>query len=89
MDIIGPPWSGKTTYCQTLKNFYNNFNRKVLLINLDPANESKNSVFDIDIRNLINLDEVEKNLHFGLNSSFFYSFDFLEKNLERFIFYYK
>ena len=72
--IIGPPGSGKTTYCQTLKDFYNNFNRKVLLINLDPANESKNSVFDIDIRNLINLDEVEKNLHLGSNSSFLYFF---------------
>ena len=80
--IIGPPGSGKTTYCQTLKDFYNNFNRKVLLINLDPANESKNSVFDIDIRNLINLDEVEKNLHLGPNSSFLYCFDFLEKNLD-------
>ena len=24
--IIGPPGSGKTTYCQTIKDFYNNFN---------------------------------------------------------------
>ena len=23
--IIGPPGSGKTTYCQTIKDFYNNF----------------------------------------------------------------
>ena len=80
--IIGPPGSGKTTYCQAMKNFYSNYNRKILLINLDPANESKNSIFDIDIRDLIDLNEVEKNLHLGPNSSFLYCFDFLEKNLD-------
>ena len=80
--IIGPPGSGKTTYCQVMKNFYSNYNRKILLINLDPANESKNSIFDIDIRDLIDLNEVEKNLHLGPNSSFLYCFDFLEKNLD-------
>ena len=78
--IIGPPGCGKTTYIQSMKNYYSNYNRKVLLINLDPANETTNKIFDIDIRDLINLDEVEKNLSLGPNSSFLYCFNFLEKN---------
>ena len=79
--IIGPPGCGKTTYCLAMRSFFQNFNRKTILINLDPANETKNVPFDIDIRDLINLDDVESNLSLGPNSSFLYCFNFLEKNI--------
>ena len=80
--VIGPPGSGKTTYCIAMKTYFENYKRKTLLINLDPANESKNVHFDIDIRELINLDDVEHSLHLGPNSSFLYCFNFLEKNID-------
>jgi hypothetical protein len=40
------------------------------------------NLFDIDIRDLIHLNEVENSFSLGPNSSFLYCFDFLYKNIE-------
>lgn len=37
--VIGPPGSGKTTYCFCMKEYYEYFGRQVALVNLDPAND--------------------------------------------------
>ena len=79
--IIGPPGSGKTTYIKSMKEFYSQCGRKTLSINLDPANDNKTSEFDIDIRNLINLEDVEKKLKLGPNGSFLYCINFLNDNI--------
>ena len=79
--IIGAPGSGKTTYIKTMKEFYSKCGRKTLSINLDPANDNKNSIFDIDIRQLINLEDVEKKLNLGPNGSFLYCINFLNENI--------
>ena len=79
--IIGPPGSGKTTYIKSMKEFYSQCGRKTLSINLDPANDNKISSFDIDIRNLISLEEVEKKLKLGPNGSFLYCINFLNDNI--------
>ena len=79
--IIGAPGSGKTTYIKTMKEFYSKCGRKTLSINLDPANDNKNSIFDIDIRNLINLEDVENKLKLGPNGSFLYCINFLNDNI--------
>ena len=64
-----------------MKEFYSQCGRKTLSINLDPANDNKTSSFDIDIRNLINLEEVEKKLKLGPNGSFLYCINFLNDNI--------
>ena len=79
--IIGPPGSGKTTYIKSIKEFYSQCGRKTISINLDPANDNKISSFDIDIRNLISLEEVEKKLKLGPNGSFLYCINFLNDNI--------
>jgi GTPase SAR1 family protein len=79
--IIGAPGSGKTTYINTMKEFYSKCGRKELTINLDPANDNKNSIFDIDIRKLIDLEDVEKKLKLGPNGSFLYCINFLNDNI--------
>lgn len=38
--IIGPPGSGKTTYCNALKLFFDAIGRPSIIVNLDPANEN-------------------------------------------------
>ena len=38
--VVGPPGSGKTTYCDGMQQFYRATGRKVALINLDPANDN-------------------------------------------------
>ena len=79
--IIGAPGSGKTTYIKSMKDFYSQCGRKTVTINLDPANDNKTSIFDIDIRNLINLEEVENKLKLGPNGSFLYCINFLNENI--------
>uniref|UniRef100_A0A8D2JFH8 GPN-loop GTPase 2 n=1 Tax=Varanus komodoensis TaxID=61221 RepID=A0A8D2JFH8_VARKO len=37
--VIGPPGSGKTTYCLGMQQFLSAIGRKVAVVNLDPANE--------------------------------------------------
>lgn len=38
--VLGPPGSGKSTYCCTLQNYFQLTNRKCVVVNLDPANEN-------------------------------------------------
>lgn len=79
--VIGPPGSGKTTYSFAIREYYQHFNRHTCIVNLDPANDLIPEKFDIDIRNLITLHDVETEFSLGPNSSFLYCFSFLENNL--------
>lgn len=47
--VIGPPGSGKTTYCHKISEFYKELERKVTVVNLDPANEQMQYDAQIDI----------------------------------------
>jgi len=45
--VIGPPASGKTTYCHKMFEFYKQLQRNVSIINLDPGNENMNYIAEI------------------------------------------
>lgn len=47
--VIGPPGSGKTTYCHKINEFYKELERNVAVVNLDPANEQMEYNAQIDI----------------------------------------
>lgn len=47
--VIGPPGSGKTTYCHKITEFYRELERNVTVVNLDPGNEQMEYNADIDI----------------------------------------
>lgn len=47
--VIGPPGSGKTTYCSKIYEFYKELDRKVAVVNLDPANDQMEYNAKIDI----------------------------------------
>lgn len=51
--VIGPPGSGKTTYCHKINEFYKELDRKVTVVNLDPANEQMSYNAAIDIVSII------------------------------------
>jgi hypothetical protein len=63
--VIGPSGSGKTTFCNALGQFFTAIQRKYLLINMDPANESISYDPFIDIKDLIQIEEVMKELNLG------------------------
>lgn len=79
--VIGPPGSGKSTYCLGMKEFLTALGRKVAVVNLDPANSSLPYECAVDVSDLISLGEVMDGLKLGPNGSLVYCMEFLEKNL--------
>lgn len=64
--VIGPPGSGKTTYCGKVYEFYKEkLNRKVEVVNLDPANDNMNYTPKIDIMQLVTVEDVMKTCNLG------------------------
>ena len=43
--VIGPPGSGKTTYCVGMCDFLRQIGRPTYVVNFDPANESLDAVY--------------------------------------------
>ncbi|GAB1600235.1 GPN-loop GTPase 2-like [Argonauta hians] len=80
--VIGPPGSGKTTYCRGMSEFMQKLGRKVSIVNLDPANDFIPYKPDINISELITLEEVMESLKLGPNGGLIYCMEYLDKNIE-------
>lgn len=80
--VIGPPGSGKSTYCRGMKEFLSGLGRKVAVVNLDPANEALPYQCEVDLTELITLQDAMEKLRLGPNGSLVYCMEFLEKNVE-------
>ncbi|NXV21436.1 GPN2 GTPase, partial [Cepphus grylle] len=80
--VIGPPGSGKTTYCHGMQEFMGRIGRKVTVVNLDPANEAMPYQCAVDIAELITLPDVMENLSLGPNGGLIYCMEYLEANFD-------
>ncbi|KAJ4701611.1 GPN-loop GTPase 2 [Melia azedarach] len=80
--VIGPPGSGKTTYCNGMSQFLSLIGRKVAVINLDPANDSLPYECAVNIEHLIKLSDVMMEHSLGPNGGLVYCMDYLEKNID-------
>ncbi|XP_042297020.1 GPN-loop GTPase 2 isoform X2 [Sceloporus undulatus] len=80
--VIGPPGSGKTTYCLGMQEFLSAIGRKVAIVNLDPANERIPYQCAVDISELITLADVMENLELGPNGGLIYCMEYLEANFD-------
>lgn len=81
--VIGPPGSGKTTYCAKALNLYKNkLKRRCAVINLDPANENMDYEPSIDIMELISVQDVMNDLKLGPNGALMYCMEYLEENFD-------
>ncbi|RHN57583.1 putative GPN-loop GTPase, P-loop containing nucleoside triphosphate hydrolase [Medicago truncatula] len=80
--VIGPPGSGKTTYCNGISHFLNLIGRKVAVINLDPANDSLPYECAVNIEDLVKLSDVMMQHSLGPNGGLVYCMDYLEKNID-------
>lgn len=65
--VVGPPGSGKTTYCRGMAQFMAGAGRKVAIVNLDPANDALPYDVAVDIADLVSLEEVQAELGLGPN----------------------
>ncbi|CAL1530741.1 unnamed protein product [Lymnaea stagnalis] len=81
--VVGPPGSGKTTYCLGwMSQFLKSLGRDVAVINMDPANDSLPYPCAVDISELISLEDVMTHLRLGPNGGLVYCMEFLEKNFD-------
>ncbi|KAK9154580.1 hypothetical protein Sjap_002060 [Stephania japonica] len=80
--VIGPPGSGKTTYCNGMSQFLKLIGRKVAVINLDPANDALPFECAVNIEDLIKLEDVMNEHSLGPNGGLVYCMDYLQKNID-------
>ncbi|KAF3624043.1 GPN-loop GTPase 2 [Capsicum annuum] len=85
--VIGPPGSGKTTYCNGMSQFLQLIGRKVAVINLDPANDALPYPLElyecaVNIEDLIKLSDVMVEHSLGPNGGLVYCMDYLMKNID-------
>lgn len=80
--VIGPPGSGKTTYCNAMAQFMKGLGRKVAIINLDSANDVLPYKCSVDVSDLITIGDAMDNLSLGPNGGLVYCIEFLEMNLD-------
>lgn len=77
---IGPPGSGKTTYCAGMQQLLSAVGRKCCVVNLDPANDTIPYECDINIKDLITVEDAAKHLNLGPNGALLYCMEYLETN---------
>lgn len=80
--VIGPAGSGKSTYCFSLYKHCETMRRTINIVNLDPAAKNFDYPVAVDIRELINLDDVKEELGLGPNGGLIYCMEELEDNLD-------
>lgn len=73
--VTGPAGAGKSTFCSALITHAQTLGRSVHLFNLDPAAERFDYEPTLDIRDLINLEDVMEELEFGPNGGLIYCFE--------------
>lgn len=85
--VIGPPGSGKSTYCNGMNQFLNSIGRNSLVINLDPANDRLPYDCTLDIRDVITLEEImdDDALRLGPNGGLIHCLEIFQQSIDFFI----
>ncbi|KAF2497076.1 hypothetical protein BU16DRAFT_458983, partial [Lophium mytilinum] len=80
--VIGPPGSGKSTYCDGMHQFLTAVGRKCSVVNLDPANDHTSYPVALDVRDLVSLDSIMEDEQLGPNGSVLFALEDLELNFD-------
>jgi len=80
--VIGPAGSGKSSYCHLIQGMARLLKRTVHVVNLDPAAESFRYTTIVDIKDLVNCDDVMEMTNLGPNGGLVYSMEYLLDNME-------
>lgn len=83
--VIGPPGSGKSTYCYGMYQFLSAIGRKPSIVNLDPANDHTNYPAALDIRDFTTLEEVMESQNLGPNGGIMFALEEVENSLDEFV----
>jgi GTPase SAR1 family protein len=80
--VIGPPGSGKTTYCAAMRAHLTARGRNVAIVNLDPANDAPPYEVDVDVAKLVTVADVSAEYELGPNGGLVYCIEYLAANLD-------
>lgn len=83
--VIGPPGSGKSTYCNGMHQFLSAIGRKTSIINLDPANDRISYPCALDIRDFTKLEDIMNEQNLGPNGGIMYALEEVESSLGDFV----
>ncbi|XP_050734135.1 GPN-loop GTPase 3-like [Eriocheir sinensis] len=77
--VLGPAGSGKSTYCAAIQKHAETMNRVISVVNLDPAAEAFSYETLLDVRDLIQLDDVlqAEDMDFGPNGGLVFCMEYL------------
>jgi GTPase SAR1 family protein len=78
--VLGPPGSGKSTYCGTLLDLLRSMGRPAIVVNLDPANEDPPYTPGVDVQALISVADAMAAFGLGPNGALLYCMEFLQAN---------
>ncbi|KAJ8146686.1 hypothetical protein OY671_000239 [Metschnikowia pulcherrima] len=79
--IIGPPGSGKSTYCHGMHQFLSAIGRKSAVINLDPANDTlPYPSCSFDIRDYVDVEDIMETHNLGPNGGLMFAIESLKEN---------
>lgn len=79
--VIGPPGSGKLTYCHGMFQFLSAIGRNLCIINLDPANDRlPYPQCALDIRDYITLEDIMEEHGLGPNGALMFALESLDED---------
>ena len=80
--VVGTAGAGKSTYCHAIQNMGELLNRRIHIVNLDPACEKFFYKPLVDINDLISVQDVMEELQLGPNGSLLYCLEYLNDNFD-------
>jgi GPN-loop GTPase len=80
--VVGPAGCGKTTFCSELREHYKTQKRRVVSVNLDPAQIHEDIPFDVDIRRHIGLLDVMEETDFGPNGGLLLALEAIAEEMD-------
>ena len=83
--VIGPPGSGKSTYCHGCVQFFNAIGRHAQVVNMDPANDMLPYPCAVDIRDFITLEEIMAEQQLGPNGGLMYALESVDNSVDLFV----
>eukprot|EP00741_Cyanophora_paradoxa_P008119 tig00001229_g7856.t1 len=80
--VVGPPGSGKSTYCAGALEVLQGLKRPAAVVNLDPANDNLRYECSLDVRDLVRLEDAMDSQGLGPNGGIVFCMEYLESNID-------